>query len=81
MTDFPRKHLKQRARGPSAHGLLTASIVLSGMAAVSLVWWLFDQTRSWWALGAGAIAAVAGALLGAWGRRALPEVDEGSGPE
>ena len=81
MTDFPRKHLKQRAKGPSAHGLLTASIILSGLAVASLVWWLFDESRAWWALGACAIAAVAGALLGAWGRRALPEADAGNGTE
>ncbi len=80
MTDFPRKPLKQRGKGPSGHGLLTASIILSGIAVASLVWWLFDDTRSWWALGACAIAAVAGALLGAWGRRALPEADDENGP-
>jgi hypothetical protein len=80
MTDFPRKPLKQRAIGPSGRGLVTASIILSGVAVVSLVWWLFDDTRALWALGAGAVAAVAGALLGAWGRRALPGADEENGP-
>jgi uncharacterized membrane protein YfcA len=58
---------------------LTASIILSAIAVGCLVWWLFDDARSWWALGAGAAAAVAGVVLGARGRRALPGADEKRG--
>jgi len=60
----------------SARSLLTASLILSGIAVVCLVWWLFDDARSWWAAGAGAIAALAGVAVGAWGRRAPPDDEQ-----
>ena len=60
----------------SARSLMTVSIILSGIAVVCLVWWLFDDARSWWAAGAGAIAALAGVAVGAWGRRALPDDEQ-----
>ena len=80
MSDFPRQPPTGRGKGASSRrALLTASIALSGIAVVCLVWWLVDDTRSWWAAGSGAIAAFAGVALGAWGRRALPGDDSPGG--
>jgi uncharacterized membrane protein YfcA len=80
VSDFPRQPPSPRRKGASSRrGLLTASVTLSGIAVVCLVWWLVDDTRSWWAAGAGAIAAFAGVALGAWGRRALPGDDKEGG--
>ena len=77
MSDFPRG--RPPKGGGSGRSLVTASIILSGVAVICLVWWLFDDARSWWALGAGAAAAVAGVVLGARGRRAVPGADEKPG--
>ena len=79
MSDFPREPQRGPKGTSSGRSLLTASIVLSGVAVVCLVWWLFDERRSWWAAGAGAIAALAGVALGARGRRVLPRNDEKRG--
>jgi len=77
VSDFPRQPPTRRGKGvSSARSLLTASLILSGIAVVCLVWWLFDDARSWWAAGAGAIAALAGVAVGAWGRRALPDDEQ-----
>ena len=77
MSDFPRG--RPPKVGSSGRGLVTASVILSAIAVACLVWWLFDDARSWWALGAGAAAAVAGVVLGARGRCGLPGADEKGG--
>jgi drug/metabolite transporter (DMT)-like permease len=52
--------------------LFAGSLVLSAIGVVLLAWWFFDDPRSWWALGAGALAALAGVVLGARSRRVVP---------
>jgi hypothetical protein len=51
-----------------ARGLFVGSLVLSAVGLVLLVWWVFGGRR-WWALVAGALAAVAGVAIAARARR------------
>ena len=49
--------------------LFAASVVLSGIGVALVAWWAVSDPRPWWMLVAGLLAALAGVVLGARGRR------------
>ena len=54
---------------PRGRGLFVGSVVLSAIGVALLSWWVFGDTRHWWAWGAGALAAIAGVAIAARARR------------
>lgn len=50
--------------------LFAVSVVLSALGVALVAWWVLSPPqRSWWMLVAGFVAAAAGVVLGARGRR------------